>query len=122
VLEIAWKIIRGIHRWPEAEARVTFACRYTARSSKGRMLSKVVIGFRYRTLDGQEFAGNYGSTDSSPLYGMSEGDTFSLSYNPKRPERYWSDLYGLGLGELGPLLIVLLIGFVTILIQVATSK
>lgn len=122
VLEIAWKAIRGIHRWPETQAQVTSVYRYTAPPSKGRSRSKVIVGFRYHTLDGQEFSGSYGSDINSPLYAVTEGETFSLCYNPARPERYWSDIYGLGLGDRSLLIAFWLIGFVTILILVLTSS
>jgi len=53
---------------------------------------------------------------------MVEGDTFPLSYNPARPERYWSDMYGLGFGDRSLLITIWLIAMVTILILVFTSK
>jgi hypothetical protein len=86
------------------------------------MAAMVIVGFRYRTLEGRDFSGNYASSDSSPLYQMDEGDEFSLSYNPSKPDCYWSDLYGLGLGDHSLLVTIWLIAFVTILILVASSK
>jgi hypothetical protein len=121
VIEIVWKAVRGIHRWPEAEARVTSVFRYTVPPRKGQSRSKVIIGFRYRTLDGREFSGHFASDINSPLYAMSEGDTFALSYNPSRPDRYWSDVYGLGLGDLSLLVTIWLIGLLVILVLVLTS-
>jgi hypothetical protein len=122
VLEIAWKTIRGIHLWPGTEARVTSVYRYTSPPRKGQSRSKVIVGFCYRTLEGQEFSGTFGSDVNSPLYAMVEGDTFSLSYNPVRPERYWSDIYGLGLGDRSLLVTIWLITLVAILILVWTSS
>ena len=82
----------------------------------------MIVGFRYHTLNGQEFSGTFGSDINSPLYAMVEGDTFPLSYNPARPERYWSDMYGLGFGDRSLLITIWLIAMVTILILVFTSK
>jgi hypothetical protein len=76
----------------------------------------VILGFRYRTLNGQEFPGTYRSDIASPMYVMSEGDKFPLRYNPARPERYWSDLYGLGLGDRSLFVTLWPIALVTILI------
>jgi hypothetical protein len=122
VLELIWKIIRGIHRWPEAEAWVTSVYRYTATARKGQSRSRVTVGFRYRTLDGRELRGTYVSDDCSAFYQMSEGDRFSLSYNPSRPESYWSDIYGLGFGDSSWLVALWVIGMVTILIVIFTSN
>jgi hypothetical protein len=122
MLEIVWKIIRGMHHWPETQARVTSVLRYMAPPRKGQSRSKVIVGFRYRTLNGGEFSGTFSSDINSTLYAMVEGDTFSLSYNPSRPERYWSDIYGLGFGDRSLLITFWLIGMVTILIVILTSK
>ena len=53
---------------------------------------------------------------------MVEGDTLSLSYNPVRPERYWSDMYGLGLGDRSLFVTIWLISMVAILILILTSN
>ena len=81
----------------------------------------MIVGFRYRTMDGQDFSGSFASDINSSLYGMTEGDAFSLSYNPARPERYWSDDYGLGFGDSSLLITIWLIGLVAILFLVLTS-
>jgi hypothetical protein len=122
VLELVWKRIRGIHRWPETQARVTSVYRYTAPARTGASRQKVLVGFRYRRLDGQECSGSYASDINSPLYAMSEGETFSLSYDSRRPKHSWSDVYGLGLGDKGLLITLWLIGLITILILVFSSK
>ena len=122
MLEIAWKTIRGIHRWPEIQAHVTSEYRYMAPPRKGQSRSKVIVGFRYYTLNGQEFSGTFGSDINSRLYALAEGDTFLLSYDPARPELYWSDIYGLGFGDRSLLITFWLISMVTILILVLTSN
>ena len=121
MLEIIWKIIRGIHRWPVTGAQVTSVYRYTVPPRKGQSRNKAIVGFRYQTHDGQELQGNLGIDDYSEMYVLSVGDEFTLSYNPRRPKTYWSDIYGLGFGDKSLLVAGWVIGMVAILTLVLTS-
>ena len=54
-----------------------------------------MVTFGYRTSDGEFQVGRYFATQYSSFHELSTGETFSVRYNPKRPQSYWSDERGI---------------------------
>ncbi len=92
---MVWKMIRGIHRWPETEGRVTSVYRYTGRGSKGRPIAMAEISISYRISNGQQMSDRIRVSVLSPLYVARDGERLQIRYDPKRPDRYWGDEIGM---------------------------
>ncbi len=82
-----WERIRGIDKWPETTATVTSVNYYSA--SKAGDLADV--GFRYRDAKGEDHYGSYTVDSMTSLYNINADDTFSVWYNPKKPDQNFSD-------------------------------
>jgi hypothetical protein len=97
---------RGIATWPEAEASVT-SCSY-AYDNETPGNGTYTVAFVYQSVNGFE-AGQllvWGREEHSPYF---KGDTFTLRYNPKHPNRFY---YA---GERSPLGTLLLLIFFVVL-------
>jgi hypothetical protein len=75
---------RGIDKWPVAEATVNRCEWFESRRYAPEHYS---ISFSYLA-DGEIQQGSYKEYDSEGSQPFKPGETFSLSWNPKRPERY----------------------------------
>jgi hypothetical protein len=90
MIEELWAKMRGVDKWPETTATVTSVDRTLA---KGRSPAHATITFNYRSSDGVMQSGSYYVGDQSSLYDLDEDQSFSVRYNPKHPNHYFSYEY-----------------------------
>ena len=95
MLEELWKKAHGIDKWPETEATVSSVVRVPTARRRGEIN---IVRFSYKTSDGTLLTGIFRADKYTALFEISTGDAFTLRFNPKKPNRYWSDGYGLPAG------------------------
>ena len=79
--------LRGIEKWPSATATVTSS---EVVSSGGRSGRTMNVLFTFLTGSGTQ-EGKVFVDDNSSLYGLSEGEQFTLQYNPANPSSFYCE-------------------------------
>jgi len=82
-----WERLRGIDKWPQTTATVT-EITYDSLPRGGHMAN---VAFRYRDPNGEDQYWTYTVDSMTSLYNIQPNDTFSVWFNPKRPEQNFSD-------------------------------
>lgn len=79
--------IRGINRWPYAVATVTASELFSVpRSGDWNRIS-----FYYRPAGAEIQSGTIQVDSLASMHALSKGDTFSLQFDPSRPDRFYCE-------------------------------
>jgi hypothetical protein len=79
--------LRGIEKWPSATATVTST---EVVSPGGRGGKTMNVRFTFVTGSGAQ-KGKFFVDDNSSLYGLSDGELFTVQYNSANPSRYYCE-------------------------------
>jgi len=79
--------LRGIEKWPSGTAKVAST---EVVSSGGRRGKTMNVRFTFMTGSGEQ-KGKFFVDDNSSLYGLSEGEQFTLQYDPANPSSYYCE-------------------------------
>lgn len=110
-----WERLRGYDKWIETEAKIESSDIHEAdiKNQYGQtMVREYDAGDRIAWSDAQggQHQGKFSADEESPLYQLVDGNTFTIRYNPARPDRFynrdlmrsefkvavWSTVIGLG--------------------------
>ena len=80
--------LRGIQSWPETQASVI---RIDELSRGGRGGDWNRVAFTYKPKAADVHAGDLKVNSYSSLFNIAVGDTFPLQYDPRRPDRFYSE-------------------------------
>jgi hypothetical protein len=95
VIEEIWARLRGVQKWPETTATISSVYRYDKPAGRGGTAPAADVTFLYRDGNNELQSGVYTVDDNSSLFNIGENDTFTVRYDPRHPERFWSDEYAL---------------------------
>ncbi len=79
--------LRGIEKWPSSDATVTSTEEVSSGGRSGRTMN---IYFTFSTSSGEQ-AGKLFVDDNSSVYGLSQGEKFTVQYDPSHPSRFYSE-------------------------------
>jgi|SRR5665213_15032 len=79
--------LRGIEKWPSVTATVTST---EVVSPGGRSGKTMNVRFKFMASSGEQ-KGKFFVDDNSSLYGLSEGEQFSVQYNPANPSSFYCE-------------------------------
>ena len=86
--------IRGVNSWPETLATISSVAKYQQSVGKyGGTQARSCISFWYRDGHQNIQSGEFTVDEDSPLFNEEKDSTFTIRYNPARPNRYWSTEY-----------------------------
>jgi hypothetical protein len=95
VIEEIWARLRGVQKWPETTATVSSVDRYEKPAGRYGTYQAADVTFFYRDANNELQSGFYTVDDNSSLFNIGENDTFTVRFDPRNPERFWSDEYAL---------------------------
>ena len=112
----------GVDKWPETQAAVTNIEQVSLSAGNDSFLS--VITFRFKDGRGEYFEGNFRMRTDEMPDDLMTGSTISIRYNPKNPNKSWSeyDYYRSGFGRFQsfdyPVVMLVMVGVFLLLIAV----